>query len=902
MEETTTTTANQPNHRRRSSSMSTTKQHQQQQNNNRETLTRKHSERHQVMKIQNYVIYRKTIGAGSMGKVKLAECLTDVHKQKYAVKIMPKVDLGSIPASAKPKDPKDTPEEREQRTIREMAIMRLLRHPNICQLKEYITEGDKYYMFLEYVDGGQLLDYIIKHGKLREKQARKFARQIVSALDYCHRNSIVHRDLKIENILITQSEQLKIIDFGLSNVYSPTQQLNTFCGSLYFAAPELLRAKQYTGPEVDVWSFGVVLYVLVCGRVPFDDTNLPALHEKIKSGVVEDYPDHLGKDCLDLLSKIFVVDPNRRITLSAIQSHPWMNKGYEEPIRNYLPHRQPLEHIDMDIVNGMDGFGLGSPQEIADKLQRIISSAAYQTAALKIDQNFQKKASDDQSLASKPRWRRTLSTRKKTVVQDDFQSLPAMYDPLVSIYHLVKERRESDQRKKQLLEAEPNPLALSRSTSTLVVSRLASDAAGTGNHTNHTRGSSPPLSGVTPSLTRRRTFDTSKKLPDLPSLTKTSTREPSTPIPSASVSRSEKVKSTTTLIRKKSLQAARKFGIKLPGSVHQELSPRASADDAAAQNAPKKTSNTDILDSSPSSSATTTTSNTANTTATDHHTAAKKSPSTSSIPSTAPRKSNWLKLELNNSQQSQQKRQSTNSTSSATATSSNRPSWRKLSISRKSTRHSMDHSTGNLPTQTDAILADKATKLDAPIKKSTSATSTSQYNSDGLSFHQQNYTQQAPPNIVMETSKSERIQSSSSPRKKSISSNPKSLFHFNRGHLIRITPTQMMTDLVHVLELLGIDILAKEQFQFRCRCAYPVWSKYLQEGNSNNSDKAHNSNQHGDLQFLVMIYEARWAGGKMGIKVKDVDDGNFHTKQVLRNIYHAILSDINYIQKRSSIS
>lgn len=208
---------------------------------------------------------------------------------------MPKVDLGSIPASAKPKDPKDTPEEREQRTIREMAIMRLLRHPNICQLKEYITEGDKYYMFLEYVDGGQLLDYIIKHGKLREKQARKFARQIVSALDYCHRNSIVHRDLKIENILITQSEQLKIIDFGLSNVYSPTQQLNTFCGSLYFAAPELLRAKQYTGPEVDVWSFGVVLYVLVCGRVPFDDTNLPALHEKIKSGVVEDYPDHLGK-------------------------------------------------------------------------------------------------------------------------------------------------------------------------------------------------------------------------------------------------------------------------------------------------------------------------------------------------------------------------------------------------------------------------------------------------------------------------------------------------------------------------------------------------------------------------------------------------------------------------------
>lgn len=120
-------------------------------------------------------------------------------------------------------------------------------------------------------------------------------------LDYCHRNSIVHRDLKIENILITNHEEIKIIDFGLSNIYSPSRLLNTFCGSLYFAAPELLQARNYTGPEVDVWSFGVVLYVLVCGRVPFDDTSLPALHQKIKSGHVE-YPDHLSKGT-DMISQ-----------------------------------------------------------------------------------------------------------------------------------------------------------------------------------------------------------------------------------------------------------------------------------------------------------------------------------------------------------------------------------------------------------------------------------------------------------------------------------------------------------------------------------------------------------------------------------------------------------------------
>jgi serine/threonine protein kinase KIN1/2 len=161
-------------------------------------------------------------------------------------------------------------------------------------------------MVFEYINGGQMLDYIISHGRLRERVARKFARQIGSALEYCHKNNVVHRgipthwwlsgncshypaDLKIENILISQTGNIKIIDFGLSNLYDPVAHLSTFCGSLYFAAPELLNAKVYTGPEVDVWSFGVVLYVLVCGKVPFDDQSMPALHAKIKRGLVE-YP------------------------------------------------------------------------------------------------------------------------------------------------------------------------------------------------------------------------------------------------------------------------------------------------------------------------------------------------------------------------------------------------------------------------------------------------------------------------------------------------------------------------------------------------------------------------------------------------------------------------------------
>jgi serine/threonine protein kinase len=160
-------------------------------------------------------------------------------------------------------------------------------------MRDVVRTNYHWYMLFEYVNGGQMLDYIISHGRLKEKQARKFARQIASALDYCHRNSIVHRDLKIENILISKTGDIKIIDFGLSNLFSPRNLLKTFCGSLYFAAPELLQAKQYTGPEVDIWSFGIVLYVLVCGKVPFDDQSMPQLHAKIKKGHV-DYPPWLS--------------------------------------------------------------------------------------------------------------------------------------------------------------------------------------------------------------------------------------------------------------------------------------------------------------------------------------------------------------------------------------------------------------------------------------------------------------------------------------------------------------------------------------------------------------------------------------------------------------------------------
>lgn len=216
-----------------------------------------------------------------------------IRNHQVAVKIIPRLSTEEGHSQQSKADRERADHSKEVRTAREAAIVTLLDHPYICGMRDVVRTTYHWYMLFEYVNGGQMLDYIISHGRLKEKQARKFSRQIASALDYCHRNSIVHRDLKIENILISKTGDIKIIDFGLSNLFSPRSHLKTFCGSLYFAAPELLQAKAYTGPEVDIWSFGIVLYVLVCGKVPFDDQSMPALHAKIKKGIV-DYPNWLS--------------------------------------------------------------------------------------------------------------------------------------------------------------------------------------------------------------------------------------------------------------------------------------------------------------------------------------------------------------------------------------------------------------------------------------------------------------------------------------------------------------------------------------------------------------------------------------------------------------------------------
>ncbi|KAJ6488494.1 kinase-like domain-containing protein, partial [Mycena vitilis] len=168
-----------------------------------------------------------------------------------------------------------------------------------------------------------LLDYIIAHGRLRESVARNIVRQIASGLAFCHQNRIVHRDIKLENTLLFPSGDVKITGFSLSTVFDPAGHLFTFCGTSYFPAPEMVTGKPYVGPEIDIWNLGVVLYTVVCGKVPFDDIHVNGVHAKIKGGIVQ-YPSHLSANCKNLLSRMLTTDPAARVSLSELLSHAWM--------------------------------------------------------------------------------------------------------------------------------------------------------------------------------------------------------------------------------------------------------------------------------------------------------------------------------------------------------------------------------------------------------------------------------------------------------------------------------------------------------------------------------------------------------------------------------------------------
>ncbi|CAN7999328.1 unnamed protein product [Ixodes hexagonus] len=261
----------------------------------------------------------KTIGKGNFAKVKLAKHVPT--GKEVAIKIIDKTQLN--PSSL-------------QKLFREVRIMKMLDHPNIVKLYQVIETEKTLYLVMEYASGGEVFDYLVAHGRMKEKEARAKFRQIVSAVQYCHQKRIIHRDLKAENLLLDGEMNIKIADFGFSNEFVPGMKLDTFCGSPPYAAPELFQGKKYDGPEVDVWSLGVILYTLVSGSLPFDGANLKELRERVLRGKYR-IPFYMSTDCENLLKKFLVLNPAKRATLEVIMKDKWMNIGYEEDeLKPYL--------------------------------------------------------------------------------------------------------------------------------------------------------------------------------------------------------------------------------------------------------------------------------------------------------------------------------------------------------------------------------------------------------------------------------------------------------------------------------------------------------------------------------------------------------------------------------------
>eukprot|EP00834_Sanchytrium_tribonematis_P004878 NODE_264_length_11354_cov_1.067170.p3 type:complete len:434 gc:universal NODE_264_length_11354_cov_1.067170:4469-5770(+) len=261
----------------------------------------------QQMTVANYELLDE-LGYGNFSKVKLAR---HVRTNQYvAIKIMQKSKIG-----------KDS----LQKAGREIKVMRLLNHPHIVKLDEVIETTTHLYLILEYCSGGDIFDYIELNGKLNESESRKFFKQIVSAIEYCHGRHVLHRDLKLENLLLDDHMNIKVADFGFTNTYKKDRKLLTSCGSPPYAAPELFLGKPYYGPEIDVWSLGVVLFAMSCGNLPFSGKNIQEIRREVLRGKVA-YPKHLTDDCVDLISRILVPDPQLRYNLNDIKNHIWMNQ------------------------------------------------------------------------------------------------------------------------------------------------------------------------------------------------------------------------------------------------------------------------------------------------------------------------------------------------------------------------------------------------------------------------------------------------------------------------------------------------------------------------------------------------------------------------------------------------
>ncbi|XP_063372186.1 serine/threonine-protein kinase par-1 [Cydia amplana] len=272
----------------------------------------KHFPIDQLVRVGNYNL-EKTIGTGNFAVVKLATHV--ITKCKVAIKIIDKSRLD---------------EDNLKKTFREIAIMKRLRHPHIVRLYQVMESTHTIYLVTEYAPNGEIFDHLVSKGRMPEPQAARLFTQMVSAVGYCHARGVVHRDLKAENLLLDTHMNIKLADFGFSNEYVRGAALATWCGSPPYAAPELFEGRRYDGPKADIWSLGVVLYVLVCGALPFDGGTLHELRAVVLAGKFR-IPYFMSQECEQLIRHMLVVEPEKRLSLRGVARHRWLAAHHAGP-------------------------------------------------------------------------------------------------------------------------------------------------------------------------------------------------------------------------------------------------------------------------------------------------------------------------------------------------------------------------------------------------------------------------------------------------------------------------------------------------------------------------------------------------------------------------------------------
>ncbi|KAJ6823206.1 CBL-interacting protein kinase 2-like [Iris pallida] len=282
---------------------------------------------------------------------------------------------------------------------REISVMRLVQHPHVVQLYEVMASKTKIYFVLEYIKGGELFNKVAK-GKLKEELARKYFQQLISAVDFFHSRGIYHRDLKLENLLLDDNEDLKVSDFGLSALAESKKLdglLHTTCGTPDYVAPEVINRKGYDGAKADIWSCGVILFVLMAGYLPFHDSNLMEMYRKIGKAEFK-CPNWFPSDVRRLLSKILDPNPATRVSIAKIKANPWFRKGLDNKLMKNVQEKEERSPLDVSAVfNSSENDAVDCKQEMVkptnlNAFDIISLSAGFDLSGLFEDTNRKKEA------------------------------------------------------------------------------------------------------------------------------------------------------------------------------------------------------------------------------------------------------------------------------------------------------------------------------------------------------------------------------------------------------------------------------------------------------------------------------------------------------------------------------